>query len=214
MSKKKFVFVAMLMVLLGFGLMVGGWFAYDKLANKPKSSTKSAPSTPDTIGNLSPSTLSVGDASSDKTGQLLPQAELKASESRTSGSASGIDPTTFKQYEKYVTAEAGLFGEIQAGNGAELTVGKKATITYKGWLTSGQLFDQSAADKDGKLQPLVFTLGNKEVIAGMEQGILGMKAGGRRLVIVPPSAGYGKQGQGPIPPNAVLVFDVTLHKVE
>jgi FKBP-type peptidyl-prolyl cis-trans isomerase len=133
----------------------------------------------------------------------------------TASSASRApSPDQFAQYEKYKDNKDALFGEIETGNGKELAINKKAAVYYKGWLTNGQLFDQSRTDSSGKLQPFVFTLGAHEVIPGWEQGVNGMKVGGRRLIIVPPAVGYGAQGQGSVPPNAVLVFEVQLLDVQ
>lgn len=132
----------------------------------------------------------------------------------TTKKSSPFDPSTFAQYDKYVNESNGLFGEVIVGNGPELTAGKKAAVYYKGWLTNGQLFDQSQADDEGQLQPFVFTMGARQVIPGWEQALAGMKVGGVRLVIVPPAVGYGASGQGPIPGNAVLVFQVQLVAVE
>lgn len=125
-----------------------------------------------------------------------------------------FDPTTFAQYDKYKTSNGALFGDVQTGNGDTLTANKKAAVYYKGWLTNGKLFDQSQTDSKGQLQPFVFTEGAHQVISGWEQGLDGMKVGGTRLLIVPPSAGYGATGQGSIPPNAVLVFEVQLAAVQ
>lgn len=132
----------------------------------------------------------------------------------SNNTSSAFDPATFKDYEKYKDGTGALFGDAQKGDGAELTDGKKAAVYYKGWLTNGTLFDQSRAGSDGKLQPFVFTMGAHQVIPGWEQALAGMKVGGVRLVIVPPSVGYGASGQGSIPPNAVLVFQVQLAAVQ
>lgn len=137
--------------------------------------------------------------------------------SSSSGSrpaSSPFDPATFAQYDKYKPDKAALFGEVQAGTGAELTANKKAAVYYKGWLTDGRLFDESKPDSSGKMQPFVFTLGAHQVIPGWEQALAGMKVGGVRLLIVPPEVGYGATGQNPIPPNAVLIFQVQLVAVE
>lgn len=125
-----------------------------------------------------------------------------------------LDPATFSQYDKYKDAETALFAELRQGEGSELTAGKKAAVYYRGWLTDGRLFDQSRTGDDGKLQPFVFAMGGRQVISGWEQGLSGMKAGGVRLLIVPPKAGYGASGQGGIPPHAVLVFQVQLLAVQ
>lgn len=133
-----------------------------------------------------------------------------------SGSSSKptIDPSNFGQYEKYKDSQGALFGDAQVGTGTELTAGKKAAVLYRGWLTNGQMFDQSRTGSDGKMEPFVFTMGAHQVIPGWEQGLGGMKVGGVRLLIVPPAVGYGATGQGSIPPNSVLVFQVQLLEVQ
>lgn len=125
-----------------------------------------------------------------------------------------LDPKTFAQYDKYKSDQNAYFIELAQGNGAALGNNQKAAVFYKGWLTNGTLFDESKAGSDGQLQPFVFTEGAHQVITGWEQALAGMKVGGVRLVIVPPSVGYGATGQGSIPPNAVLVFQVQLAAVQ
>ncbi len=123
-------------------------------------------------------------------------------------------PEAFGQYDQYKTGQGGLFGDILIGTGNEAVPGKKVAVYYKGWLTNGQLFDQSKPGSDGKLQPFVFTLGAKQVIRGWEESIAGMKVGGKRRIIVPPAAGYGDTAQNGIPANSVLVFDVQLLAIQ
>lgn len=132
----------------------------------------------------------------------------------STNSSSPVDPSTFAQYDKYKGATSALFGDVQVGDGASLGNNQQATILYKGWLTNGTLFDESRTDSSGQLQPLAFTEGAHQVIAGMEEGVAGMKVGGTRLIIVPPGLGYGAQGQGSIPGGAVLVFQVQLLSVK
>ena len=168
--------------------------------------------------------LSVSNGSANQLGQIAPTGggQSGSSGAATGSSGSGaaaakpspLDPSTFAQYEKYKDGQSGLFGDVQAGTGAELTDGKKAAVLYKGWLTNGTLFDQSRAGSDGKLQPFVFQLGAHQVIPGWEQALAGMKVGGTRLLIIPPAVGYGAAGQGSIPPNATLVFQVELTAVQ
>ncbi|WP_020655222.1 FKBP-type peptidyl-prolyl cis-trans isomerase [Massilia niastensis] len=100
------------------------------------------------------------------------------------------------------------------GSGAEAVTGKTVTVTYTLWL-----YSESAADKKGgaSLQSgsFPFKLGTGYVIAGFEQGVLGMKVGGKRTVLIPANLAYGAQGQAPhIPPNSGLVYEITLDKVE
>ena len=134
--------------------------------------------------------------------------------SNSSGSSSGLDPSTFTQYDKYKSSQSALFGDIKVGSGAALTSGHKAEVYYKGWLTNGTLIDQSPASASGQPQAFAFTLGAHEVIPGWEEAIYGMKAGGTRLMIIPPAVGYGAQGKGLVPPNAVLIFEVQLLSVQ
>ena len=125
-----------------------------------------------------------------------------------------LDPSTFGQYDTYKDKSSAYFIDLQAGDGTALSSGHKAAVYYKGWLTNGQLFDQSQKGSDGNLQPFVFTQGQHQVIAGWEEALDGMKVGGVLLLIVPPSVGYGAQGQGSIPGNAVLIFQVQLGAVQ
>jgi FKBP-type peptidyl-prolyl cis-trans isomerase len=125
-----------------------------------------------------------------------------------------FDPTTFAQYDKYDKEQSSLMADVQAGTGATLEAGKKAVVYYRGWLTNGTLFDQSRTDSSGKLQPFSFTVGAHQVISGWDQGLIGMKVGGVRLLIVPPAAGYGSTAQGSIPANSLLVFQVQLVAVQ
>ncbi len=130
--------------------------------------------------------------------------------SSSSSSSQTIDPSTFSQYDKYKNENQALFGDLAPGNGATLANGQTAQVLYKGWLTNGQMFDQSRTGADGKLQTFGFKVGAGQVIKGWDQGLIGMKVGGTRLLVIPPSVGYGASGQGPIPGDAVLVFLVQL----
>lgn len=99
--------------------------------------------------------------------------------------------------------------DVVAGKGQAAQPFDVVTVDYTGTLTDGTKFDSSV----GK-QPFTFLLGGGQVIKGWDQGIVGMKVGGRRLLTIPPSLGYGPVANGPIPANATLKFDVTLHKIE
>lgn len=142
------------------------------------------------------------------------QGQTQSSSAKQSTKSSILDPKTFGQYEKYKPEQNALFGEVQEGTGAELTANKKAAVYYRGWLTNGQVFDESRPDEKGQMQPFVFTMGAHQVIPGWEQALAGMKVGGTRLLIVPPATGYGSQAQGSIPANSVLIFQVELAAVQ
>ena len=104
------------------------------------------------------------------------------------------------------TASGVQYWDIASGTGANAVSGKKVTVNYTGWLTSGKKFDTSAGKR-----PFQFKLGAGEVIQGWDDGVAGMKVGGKRQLRIPPKLGYGSQGvAGAIPPNATLIFDVEL----
>jgi FKBP-type peptidyl-prolyl cis-trans isomerase len=101
--------------------------------------------------------------------------------------------------------------DLTEGTGAEAKSGDNVTVHYTGWLTDGTKFD-SSVDRG---EPFPFALGQGAVIPGWDQGVEGMKVGGKRKLTIPPSLGYGEQGAGGvIPPNATLVFEVELLSVE
>lgn len=102
--------------------------------------------------------------------------------------------------------------EIKAGDGAAAGPGKTVTLHYTGWLTNGKKFDSSR--DSGK--PFTFTFGKNEVIPGYEKGLNGMKVHGKRKITIPSDLAYGERGagNGVIPPNATLVFEIELLDVK
>ena len=109
--------------------------------------------------------------------------------------------------------------DVVVGTGAEATLGSTVYMHYTGWLFKpfatkqhGKKFDSSL---DAGRTPIDFKLGAGSVIKGWEQGVAGMKVGGKRTLVIPPSLGYGAKGAGAdIPPNADLIFDVELMDVK
>ena len=109
---------------------------------------------------------------------------------------------------KAVTLPDGLkYWDVKVGTGATAVAGKTVKVHYTGWLTNGKKFDSSVDRKE----PFEFKLGAGNVIRGWDEGVAGMKVGGKRRLEIPPSLGYGARGAGGvIPPNATLIFDVEL----
>jgi FKBP-type peptidyl-prolyl cis-trans isomerase len=110
------------------------------------------------------------------------------------------------------TASGLIYWDIRVGNGEAAKEGSHVRVHYTGWLTTGKKFDSSV--DAGK--PFDFTIGNGEVIKGWEEGVAGMRVGGKRQLRIPPELGYGAEGTpgGPIPSNATLIFDVQLLGVQ
>ena len=107
------------------------------------------------------------------------------------------------------------YTDTTTGDGATASAGNKVSVHYTGWLfnngAKGTKFD-SSVDRG---QPFQFTLGAHQVIAGWDEGVAGMKVGGKRTLTIPPELGYGARGAGGvIPPNATLIFDVELLGVQ
>lgn len=119
-------------------------------------------------------------------------------------------PDQFAQYEQYEEAGQLLYAEVNPGNGEQAVVGRQVAMLYKGWLTDGTLFDQTATDEAGVVQPFVFTLGAGHVIQGWDQGIVGMKVGSKRRLVIPSNLAYGDIERGPIPAQSMLIFDIEL----
>mgnify|MGYP000879357077 FL=1 len=109
------------------------------------------------------------------------------------------------------TASGLVIDDITIGEGDVAAAAQYVSVHYTGWLTDGSKFDSS---KD-RNEPFEFGLGQRQVIAGWDEGVQGMKVGGVRKLTIPPNLGYGARGAGGvIPPNATLVFEVELLGIE
>jgi FKBP-type peptidyl-prolyl cis-trans isomerase FkpA len=110
-----------------------------------------------------------------------------------------------------VTTPSGLtYEDLVAGDGAEAAPGTLVSVHYTGWLADGALFDTSRT----RDRPFGFRLGKGQVIPGWEEGIAGMRVGGKRRLTIPPALAYGADGvPGAVPPGATLIFQVELMAV-
>ena len=126
-----------------------------------------------------------------------------ASEKKTSSSNSPLGAAEIGVSQ--VTSSGLTITELALGDGQEATPGTKVSVNYKGELDNGKEFDSSYGRG-----PFEFSLGAGMVIKGWDEGVAGMKVGGKRKLVIPPELGYGSRGIGPIPPNSVLTFEVEL----
>ncbi len=109
------------------------------------------------------------------------------------------------------TASGLEYWDIKVGTGAVAQSGQHVKVDYTGWLTNGKKFDSSV----GTGHPFEFMLGASQVIKGWDEGVAGMKVGGKRQLRIPPDLAYGAKGYpGAIPPNSTLIFDVQLLDVK
>ncbi len=117
-----------------------------------------------------------------------------------------------KKEEKVIKTDSGLqYVELKEGDGAVAKKGDTVEVHYTGWLKDGKKFDSSVDRK----QPFSFKLGVGKVIKGWDEGVAGMKVGGKRKLIIPSELGYGKTGAGKdIPPDSELIFEVELLKIK
>ena len=126
---------------------------------------------------------------------------------KTMSSTADIPVTSSVDTTKLLRTATGLgIEDLRVGTGATAQAGNVVAVHYTGWLTDGTEFDSSR--RRGEV--FVFPLGRQRVIAGWDEGVAGMKVGGRRKLVVPSALGYGDSPNGPIPAGATLVFDVEL----
>lgn len=134
----------------------------------------------------------------------------------------GASLTYFAQHANPASIETEI-EDVVVGNGKEIVAGAKVSVDYVGLLTNGSAFDTSREDwakeygiftQGRTYSPYELTVGSGQVIRGWDEGLLGMKEGGVRRLAIPASKAYGKDGNGTIPGNSMLIFEINLIKVE
>jgi peptidylprolyl isomerase len=136
---------------------------------------------------------------------------FKKMQNQRLGTVRSINRPTPVKGEGVTTPSGVKYWDIQIGEGTPAERGRAVKLLYAAWVDNGKEFADSLAD--GK--PTIFTLGAGQVIAGWEQGVEGMKPGGKRQIRIPPGLAYGATGLPPaVPPNSSLIFDVELLEVQ
>ncbi len=144
---------------------------------------------------------------------VIPACSQKEAKTGTEQPAAGqATPTGQAATAGMITTPSGLaYQDLVPGSGPSPTAGKLVRVHYTGWLQDGTKFDSSLDSG----QPFEFPLGTGQVIPGWDEGVMTMKVGGKRKLVVPPQLGYGARGAGgAIPPNATLTFEVILLDVQ
>ncbi len=149
--------------------------------------------------------------------KLLTCCALGLALASTLGACKRAEAPQAAQAPAAATTPAVPFQKIDAvtGSGKEAVAGSTAVVNYTGWLYDPAAAMQRGAQFDSSVgrEPFAFEVGGGQVIPGWDQGVAGMKVGGKRTLIVPAALGYGEGGAGPIPPNATLIFEVELLEV-
>jgi len=122
----------------------------------------------------------------------------------TFAAALGVDLATMAR-----TGSGAYYRDVTVGTGTVADSGKQVALHYRGQLPDGTQFDARQPPDE----PISFRVATGAVVRGFDEGTMGMRAGGRRLVVIPPELGYGAQGNGPVPPNAYMVFTIDLVSV-
>lgn len=138
-----------------------------------------------------------------------PQAGLIIVDDSSTDSSASLSEIIENSFDNQSNISRLITEDIKPGTGDQVKIGDTVLVHYAGRLQTGQEFDNSR--KRGK--PFEFTVGASEVIAGWDEGVVGMKEGGQRILVIPPDKAYGEDGFGPVPANATLVFMIDLLEI-
>lgn len=119
-----------------------------------------------------------------------------------------------KRGDTTITPSGLMYIDIRVGKGESPKQGQQVTVNYTGQLVNGTVFDSNVDPKFGHVKPFTTAIGVGQVIPGWDEGLMTMKPGGKRKLIIPSDLAYGAMGQGAIPPDAMLIFDVELIEIK
>lgn len=205
MNKQTTVVVVLALFLLA-GLSVGAYFLLESQNSDKNIQTQKKPGVDVSLDTVKPATENQEQSSN---------LQVQGAETQKKSKQQLPTPDEFEQYEEFSGNETTQYHDIIVGTGTQVEVGDLVAVVYKGWLTDGTLFDQSKMNEQNQTEPFVLKIGDGQVIAGWEQGIIGMKEGGKRRLIIPSALAYGEAGRDPvIPPNSMLIFDIELVQVQ
>jgi len=199
---KETLIMAIVSLILLVGLTAGAFFFLDS-QKKDKTLSQIKPSVDVSLEKSKPAEENIESSNN-----------LQVQGTQTQAKQQLISPVDFEQYEQFANLETAQYQDSVVGSGLITENGDTLAVLYKGWLTDGRLFDQSRTNEQNQLEPFIFKIGSGQVIQGWEMALVGMKEGGKRRLVIPSKFGYGEAGQDPIPPNAMLIFDIELVQVQ
>ena len=214
--RRQQIWISTIVSLVLLTLVAVGFFQYQRYTAQQQTAATSATATATTKANATATSAAnvTATAQVHASATALANAVLTATSGSPTPTTGPATPPALPSGLATVKLPDGLqYIDIKVGTGPVAQQGSTVSVEYTGWLASNSKKFDSSYDHGG--QPFQVTpLGQAQVIKGWNEGLVGMKAGGTRRLIIPPSLGYGAQANGPIPPNATLIFDVTAITVQ
>ena len=214
--RRQQIWISTIVSLVLLTLVAVGFFQYQRYTAQQQTAATSATATATTKANATATAAAnvTATAQVHASATALANAVLTATSGSPTPTTGPATPPALPSGLATVKLPDGLqYIDIKVGTGPVAQQGSTVSVEYTGWLASNSKKFDSSYDHGG--QPFQVTpLGQAQIIKGWNEGLVGMKAGGTRRLIIPPSLGYGPQANGPIPANATLIFDVTAITVQ